>query len=139
VSGLSKVRIVDFPTFRNQGQLTFGQFPEHLPFAPNRLFVISDVPAGSTRGHHAHLECRQILVCVSGSIKVEFSDGTSAGIVELMPDGKALFLDNLVWASQTYSSEASCLVVLASHEYDPADYITDYSEYLRVVAQLRLN
>jgi hypothetical protein len=39
----------------------------------------------------------------------------------------------MIWASEHLHSADSTLLVLASHPYDPADYIRDYAEYLTMI------
>jgi len=39
----------------------------------------------------------------------------------------------LTWAAQWRYTSNAVLAVFASHSYDPADYIRDYEEYLKIV------
>jgi hypothetical protein len=41
----------------------------------------------------------------------------------------------MVWATEYNHSFDSALMVFASHRYDPADYIREYDEFLRLVKQ----
>ena len=110
-----------------RGTLVAGEMGEHLPFIPVRFFTISGVPRALTRGGHAHRTCHQLLVVLEGSVSCywEDSEGTCTSI--LSADSYALYLPPLVWARQTYLSEESLLLVLASHSYDADDYIDDAS------------
>jgi hypothetical protein len=40
----------------------------------------------------------------------------------------------MVWASQFKYSADAVLLVLASHRYDPDDYIRDYDDFLALAA-----
>jgi hypothetical protein len=40
----------------------------------------------------------------------------------------------MLWGSQFGYSPDATLTVLASHPYDPADYIRDYDEFIRLKA-----
>ena len=51
-------------------------------------------------------------------------------IFELESSQKGLYIPPGVWASQREFTKNTVLLVLASHEYDSADYIRDYGEYL---------
>jgi dTDP-4-dehydrorhamnose 3,5-epimerase-like enzyme len=116
--------------FEERGHLTFGEYGRGLPFVPRRFFVISEVPRGDIRGEHAHRELHQFLVCLAGSVVVDVDDGESRGTVRLDSPQLGLHLAPMVWASQhSYSAEA-ILLVMASAEYDPADYIREYARFL---------
>lgn len=96
-----------------------------LPFRVRRVFAVTDVPAGVTRGGHAHREGDQLLVCLAGCVAVELRRGEDSREVELRPGGGGLHIRPGVWASQRYTEEGSTLLVLASTPFDPAGYNTD--------------
>ena len=58
-----------------RGNLSAGEVPRDVPFTPRRYFLVHDVPTGETRGSHAHRECAQFLVCVTGVCAVVVDDG----------------------------------------------------------------
>jgi hypothetical protein len=116
--------------FEARGHLTVGEIGKGLPFEPRRFFVISEVPAEDIRGEHAHRELHQFLLCLAGSVIVEVDDGERRGQVKLDCPQVGLHLEPMVWASQhTYTRDA-VLLVLASSEYDPADYIRAHDEFI---------
>ena len=116
--------------FEARGHLTVGEMGKGLPFVPRRFFVISDVPAEDIRGEHAHRELHQFLLCLAGSVVVEVDDGERQAAVRLDCPQVGIHLEPLVWASQhTYTRDA-VLLVLASAEYDAADYIRAHDEFL---------
>ena len=49
-----------------RGSLTVGEVPTEVPFEPKRYFVVYGVPSSELRGEHAHKECEQFLLCLSG-------------------------------------------------------------------------
>lgn len=108
-----------------RGLLTAAQYSDQLPFAPIRIFIVTQSPAGTIRGGHAHRTCHQILVATAGRVVVEFDDDGGTQSFVLGDATKALHLPPLVWARQTYATEGASLVVLASHAYDAEDYIDD--------------
>lgn len=116
--------------FEARGHLTVGEMGKALPFAPRRYFVISQVPAEDIRGQHAHHKLHQFLICLAGSVIVEVDDGESTNAVHLDRPQVGLHLEPRVWASQhTYTRDA-VLLVMASSEYESADYIRDHDEFL---------
>lgn len=103
--------------------------PVALPFAVARVYWIYDVPAGATRGQHAHHRTDQVLVAMTGTITVEteLPDGSRAAF-ELNTPGQGLFVPAHAWRTVHYSAGATQLV-LASAPYDETDYIRDYAEF----------
>lgn len=58
-------------------------------------------------------------------------DGTCQRQVSLNRPYHGLLIPPTIWASEiNFSSGAVCLV-LASHVYEPGDYVRDYQEFLR--------
>jgi dTDP-4-dehydrorhamnose 3,5-epimerase-like enzyme len=98
-----------------------------LPFAPARMFVVRDVPAGTLRGGHAHRSARQWLLCVAGRVEVAWrpalaGDEAMQSVVLDRPD-QALLIEAGVWASQRYVESGSILIVLSSEPFDEASYL----------------
>jgi UDP-2-acetamido-3-amino-2,3-dideoxy-glucuronate N-acetyltransferase len=113
-----------------RGNLTVGEVPADVPFAPKRYFLVLDVPTGETRGSHAHRECAQFLVCVTGSCAVVVDDGRNRLEVALDRPSRGLYISPMVWATQYKYTRDAVLLVLASHPYDASDYIRDYDEFI---------
>ena len=108
-----------------RGLLTAAEYPEHLPFTPRRVFIVTDSPAGTERGGHAHRACHQVLIVTAGSVEVEYDDEAGTGSVRLSDATEGLHIPPLAWARQTYATDGASLVVLASDVYDADDYIDD--------------
>lgn len=117
-----------------RGALTAGEAPtEAIPFPIQRWFLVHGVPSREVRGEHAHRQCHQFLVCVSGRVSVAVDDGRNRGEVILDSPSLGLYVPPLVWASQFGYEEDSALLVFASHPYDADDYIRDYDQFLGAV------
>jgi UDP-2-acetamido-3-amino-2,3-dideoxy-glucuronate N-acetyltransferase len=101
-----------------------------LPFVPQRVFAIFDVPSSEVRGEHAHLACEQILICLSGSVRCLVDDGSSRTEFTLDRPDIGLHVPALRWGTQYQYSHDAVLLVLASLPYDPDDYIRSYEEFL---------
>jgi UDP-2-acetamido-3-amino-2,3-dideoxy-glucuronate N-acetyltransferase len=119
----------------HRGVLTVGETPEGLPFQVERFFLVSNVPEGEPRGIHAHKECHQFLVCVAGSVKALFDDATVREVVSLDQPHLGLHMPPLTCGAQYDFSPDAVLLVLASHRYDPDDYIHEYDEFLVLSGQ----
>ena len=127
--------IFELPGFNDhRGTLHVGEFPKTLPFKPERFFFVSKVPQGEPRGIHAHKECHQFLVCVSGSVKALVDDGKFRKEIVLDSSNIGLHMPPLTWGAQYDYSDDAVLLVLASHTYDPDDYLHDYDEFLEYVS-----
>jgi acetyltransferase-like isoleucine patch superfamily enzyme/dTDP-4-dehydrorhamnose 3,5-epimerase-like enzyme len=131
VSGVSlhqMPRVVDI-----RGSLTVGEFDRSIPFAAKRYFMVFDVPSKETRGEHAHRTCHQFLICVRGSCAVVADDGTHRQEFLLDRPDVGVHLPPMVWGIQYKYSADAVLLVYASHYYDNADYIRDYSDFRQLV------
>lgn len=116
-----------------RGNLSVAEIGKGLPFVPRRYFVITDVPNDKVRGEHAHRKLRQFLVCLRGQCAVVVDDGKRREEIILASPEFGLYVPPMVWAAQYKYSADAVLMVLASAEYDPADYIRDYDEFLRMI------
>lgn len=128
---VKSVKIVSLKNFQDsRGDLSFGEVGDHLPFIPQRYFVISNVPSHEIRGQHAHRQQHQFLTCLSGSCHVVVDDGFERDEVILASPQAGLYIPPRVWGIQYKYSHDAVLLVFASGEYDRSDYINDYDQLL---------
>lgn len=112
------------------GNLTALNNGVDIPFDVKRVFYIYDIPAGTTRGAHAHRETYQFIVAASSSFDLTLDDGHETRVVRLDRPFYGLLVVPGVWCRlENFSSAAVCMV-LASDNYKPEDYICDYDEFL---------
>lgn len=126
------VRLLRAPLVKDlRGNLAAREVADgSLPFVPQRCFMIFGVPTREVRGEHAHKKLEQLLICLVGTVKCVVDDGRRRQEILLDSPELALYLPPMVWGIQhNYSADAR-LLVLASHAYDPADYLRDYDEFL---------
>lgn len=123
--------VIELPRIQNRaGNITPIQGTINLPFEPERVFYLYDIPGGESRGAHAHKECHQFLIAASGSFEILLDDGLNKRQVALNRPYYGLHIPPGIWASEmNFSSGAICLV-FASHKYHEKDYIREYAEYL---------
>lgn len=127
-------KLYEMPLVRDaRGSLTFGEIDTHLPFAPQRYFLIVDVPNSKVRGEHAHKQLQEFLVCVHGSCSVVVDDGTTRDEVVLDRPTIGLYIGPMVWSVQYKYSPDAVLMVLASDPYEADDYIRDYDDFMRAI------
>ena len=134
-SAVKGVQVLDLPEFSDlRGNLVVAENGENLPFAPQRVFIIHGVSSTQIRGEHAHRECAQVLLCTHGSVMLMVDDGESREEHLLDAPNKAVHVPPMVWAAQYQYSNDANLMVLASHPYDDADYIRDYTMWKAEIA-----
>ena len=68
-----------------------------------------------------------------GSCSVLVDDGENRIETVLNSPDFGLHLSPMVWGVQYKYSEDAVLLVFASHHYDSADYIRDYSDFIKEV------
>lgn len=130
VPGVALLRLASYIDAR--GNLTVGEFPSNLPFKVKRFFFISEVPSGGVRGEHAHFKCGQFLVAITGSVRVLLKGSGQSETHTLNTSELGLFIPPMTWGVQYDYSEDCVLLVLASHEFDKEDYITNYESFLKL-------
>ncbi len=124
-------RLVELGAFSDlRGSLAVAQVGQGVPFVPRRVFAVFDVPSREVRGEHAHRTLEQLLVCIRGECAVVVDDGVHREEVALDSPRVGLYVPPMVWATQYKFSPDAVLLVLASAEYDAAEYIRDYDLYL---------
>ena len=117
-----------------RGSLVAADFFSDLPFVPQRVFTVFDVPTKDVRGEHAHHECEQFLLCLVGSVSCVVDSGVTRQEFLLNRPDLGLYVPAMTWGTQYNYSPDAVLLVFASREYDPADYIRDYDEFLELAS-----
>ena len=113
-----------------RGNLIVGECLKDIPFEPKRIFMVYDVPSSKVRGAHAHKECHQFLIAAHGSVNVILDDGVKREEYTLSDPTLGIYIKPGVWGIQYKYSQDAVLLVLASHQYEAADYIRDYNEFV---------
>ena len=132
------VRVISFPEIVDvRGRLTYAQVGDKLPFLPQRFFVVYGVPSREVRGEHAHRRLHQLLVCLHGEMALIVDDGQSREEILLDTPTLGVYLPPMTWGIQYRYSPDAVLMVLASHGYEPDDYIRDYQEFLQLAQSRR--
>ncbi len=126
------IDVLDIPKITDpRGNLAVIE-KDTLPYKVQRVYYLYDVPNDAYRGGHSHKECLEFLVALSGSFEVVLDDGTSKKRVTLNKPNKGLLIPTGIWRElENFSSGAVCLV-LASQEYEEADYIREYEVFKSV-------
>ena len=113
------------------GILGVAEVSKHIGFPVHRAYYIRDVPAGQSRGAHGHKSLRQCFLCLRGSVRLSITKAGRTQTVELSRPSQAAVVAAGCWRDLSDFSEDSVVIVLASEEYDEADYIRDYDDFVR--------
>ena len=127
--------IIDLPKIYDpRGNLTVAEQMRNVPFEVKRVYWTYDVSDGERRGGHAHKECVEFIIAVSGSFTVTLDDGKgNHKDFHLNHPWQGLLVPTGIWRTlEDFSSGAVCLV-LASEFFDEADYLYEYDEFLEYV------
>lgn len=123
-------KLIELPVIRNpQGNLTFIEAEDHVPFPIARVYYLYDVPEGAVRGGHAHRALEQLIVPIAGSFDVVVDDGSERRRIVLDQPRVGLYMPRMIWRELENFSAGSFCVVLASTHYEEADYYRDYDEF----------
>lgn len=127
---MSLIKFIDFPALGDErGSLIALESEKTVPFPIKRVYYIFGTNAGVSRGFHAHKKLQQVALCITGKCRMILDDGRQRNEVWLDSPNKGLIIEDLVWREMHDFSEDCVLLVLASENYDEADYIRDYDEF----------
>ena len=117
------------------GSLSFFESDKDIPFEFKRVYYISGVKKGGTRGYHAHKTLKQLLFCPYGEIELLLEDETGKESVVLNKPNVGIIIDHPVWRIIKWKINNSVLIVVASDYYSEDDYIRDYDEFNKYLAK----
>jgi dTDP-4-dehydrorhamnose 3,5-epimerase-like enzyme len=108
-----------------------------IPFNIARVYYIFNTLPEVSRGFHAHVNLRQLAVCVRGTCQMILDNGMERRAFLLDNPTKGLLISSMIWREMHKFSEDAVLMVLADAAYDEADYIRSYDDFLSRVEMLR--
>jgi acetyltransferase-like isoleucine patch superfamily enzyme len=117
----------------HRGDLMVRQVGSTLPFIPQRVFVILNVPGKHIRGDHAHKQLEQYLVALSGAVDVVLDNGKVREFVRLDTPRLGLYVPPMTWCTLYNYSPGAVVMALASEGYDASDYIRDYEDFCQAL------
>lgn len=130
---MEETKIISFPKILDlRGNLSFAENGSQVPFEIKRAYWLYDVPGGEVRGGHAYKENQELIIALSGSFDVTVDDGTEQKTFSLNRSYYGLYIPKGAWRQMSNFSTNSVALELASTEYDPDDYIRDYSMFLKM-------
>ena len=126
-------RMVVLPSIVDEkGALGVVEALRDVPFEIKRIYFITSVSPGISRGFHAHKNLHQLAVCLKGSCRFVLDDGKGDKVEYILDHSSmGLLITNVVWREMHDFTSDCVLVVLASEYYEESDYIRDYEDFLR--------
>lgn len=113
----------------DDGTLGIAEASKHFGFDPKRIYFLTDLNKRSFRGAHGHKQLRQFIVCVHGTVTLEIIAREHRVITTLDHYSKGAILRPGCWRALRDFSHDAIVLVLASHEYDEADYLRDFDQF----------
>jgi dTDP-4-dehydrorhamnose 3,5-epimerase-like enzyme len=127
---INDVRIIGIPKIKDpRGNLSVIE-KEVIPFDMKRVYYLYDVPSGSSRGGHSHIEQKEFLIALSGSFDVLLDDGKSKKVVSLNKPDCGLLIVEGIWRELNNFSAGSVCLVISSDVFLEEDYIRDYKKFI---------
>ena len=122
---LQKIKIYKETT----GLLIPISLKKNIPFKVKRIFIIHG-KKNYPRGNHAHYKCSQFLIPLCGSINIEYEykKNKLKKTLSLLKNNN-LLLKPMTWCKIRFITNNSKLMVFCDREYEPLDYIKDYTKF----------
>lgn len=118
----------------DRGRLVVVEGRKDVPFDIKRIFYIYGSDSDVVRGQHANRLSEFVLINVAGTSKVRVKDGRgNEAVFSLNRPHTGIYLPKMVWKDMYDFSIDSVLLVLASENYEPDEYIRDYNEFIKLV------
>ena len=131
---MSIIEWIELPNLGDdRGSLMVLESNKNVPFKVKRIYYILDAKPDIPRGFHAHKELMQLAFCIKGSCNMIMDNGIEKQQVRIDKSNIGLMIPPMVWHEMHDFSEDCVMLVLASAQYDEADYIRDYDEFMNEV------
>jgi len=114
---------------------SFSELKDYIDFEPKRIYFIQNCKVAT--GQHCHKEEKEMFIMVRGKSTAIIDQGHGKEEIPLEGPGDAIYAGNYVWHGFKDFSEDAVLLAVSSTNYreDRSDYIEDYEEYKKVIAQ----
>ena len=116
----------------DSGSLSVVEYGQSIEFNVRRVFILNKFSDDALRGHHAHKELKQLIICTSGSFQIDLDNGYEKESITLTDDGPCLYLDGMVWRTMQKFSMNCVVTVLCDREYKFDSLISSYEEFIKM-------
>ena len=119
-----------------RGHLVIVEGMKDIPFDIKRIFYMYGSDETVIRGNHANRKSSFVMINVAGKSKIKVDDGKgNEAVFCLNRPHTGIYMPKMIWKEMYDFSEDSVLICITDEHYDPDEYIRDYDEYLKVVAE----
>jgi hypothetical protein len=127
----------EFPYYKdNDGSLGVLEYFKDFDFLVKRIFFLRDCKEYSKRGAHAHVELKQIMICLSGGFDLKLDAIKAKTKIQIQADNSYLFLDGKVWREMTNFKSNTVILVLCDREYQYDEVINDYDFFTNLIENI---
>ncbi len=127
--------------------IKYSAFPEKngtlIPFYTNKSFpkdfrikrfFILYGKKSLFRADHAHSKCSQIIIPLSGTIKIKVISRKFKKIYILSKfSKKALFVPPFNWIKINFRNNNDSLLTLCDYKYDKKEYISEFNNFKKII------
>ena len=126
---INKSFVIDIQTVKDaRGCLSSIEATRDIPIEIKRIFYMHHVV--TDRGGHAHTDTDQVIIAMSGTIKIRLFDGVNTDEYVLNDCTKGLYVPRLTFTDlYDFSADAVCLVLANTH-YDIKKSLRNMDDYL---------
>lgn len=118
---------------KKSGTLVPFSLLKNIPFKTKRIFIIYG-NKNFVRGNHAHHKCKQFLVPIFGSMKIEYENKSGKNQIDIdYKKKRGILLLEKTWCKIKFKTNQCILMVFCDREYEFSDYIEDYKEFLDLI------
>lgn len=130
----NKAKLMSFsPKGDARGKMVIVDGIKDIPFEIKRIFYIYGSDNDVVRGQHANRKTQFMLINVCGTSKVKVDYGYTTEVFALDEAHKGVYIPQMLWKDMYDFSPDSVLLVLASENYDPEEYIRDKEQYYKEI------
>lgn len=131
---INQVKIINFNEHGDtRGTLVAIEENKDIPFDIKRVFYMYDIDKNIVRGNHANRNSEFVLICLSGSCKINVKDGNNSKEYILNKPSIGLYIPKMIWKEMYDFSENAVLLALSSHFFNENEYIDDFEQYKKEV------
>lgn len=130
-------KIIDIKRIvETDGTLLVMEEKSPIPFEIKRIFMVTNVAKGKTRGDHATKKTKLILFPVAGSCTVVVDNGSEKEFFLMNDISKGLYIDELLWRSMQNFTDDCVMMAVCDRTYTPGNETYEtYDEYLNAIGK----
>jgi|TARA_Y100000389_G_C17189866_1_gene378286 dTDP-4-dehydrorhamnose 3,5-epimerase-like enzyme len=138
IKNIKKTKLIRYSAYPEQnGSLipfyTNKSFPKN--FKIKRFFILYG-KKNFSRADHAHTKCSQIIIPLSGQIKVKVNSRKYQKTFLLNKKlKKALYVPPFNWITIYFKNNDDSLLTLCNYKYDKKEYIINYQKFKNILSK----